>query len=302
MAKLVECALNYSEGRRPEAIAEIAAAAQGVRVLDVASDADHNRTVLTFVGPPAAVEGAVVAVTAAALRLIDMNQHRGAHPRMGAVDVVPLVPLGEATMEDAVALAERIGARLAGELGLPVFLYEEAARRPERRDLADVRQGEFEGLARRLASEEWRPDFGPPRPHPTGGAMAVGARRFLVAFNVNLGTGDLQIAKRIARAVRARSGGLAGVKAIGLSLSEAGRTQVSMNIVDPCTTPLYRVFELVRLEAERYGVAVAGSEIVGLLPLAVLLEAARYYLRLEDLAERQILEVRLWESEVRPDA
>jgi glutamate formiminotransferase len=286
MAKLYECALNFSEGRRPEVIAEIVQAAGPARVLDVAPNADHNRTVLTFVGPAEAVEEA-------ALSVIDMNAHRGAHPRMGAVDVIPLVPLAEATMADAVALARRIGSRLAGELGLPVFLYEEAAARPERRNLADVRRGEFEGLPARLAQEEWRPDFGPPRPHPTGGATAVGARPFLVAFNVNLGTGDLQIARSIARALRARHGGLANVKAIGLALSEPGRTQVSMNLVDPLHTPLYRVFELVRLEAERYGVPVVGSEIVGLVPLAVLLESARYYLRLQSFGDEQVLETRL---------
>lgn len=296
MAKLVECAINLSEGRRPEVIAEIVAAAEGVRVLDVSSNADHNRTVLSLVGAPEAVEAAACAVAAAAVRLIDMNRHHGAHPRMGAVDVIPLVPLAEATMDDAVALARGIGARLAGELGLPVYLYEEAASRPERRNLATVRQGEFEGLAARLASGEWQPDYGPARPHPTAGAVAVGARRFLVAFNVNLGTGDVAIARRIARAVRGRDGGLSTVKAIGLALSEPGRTQVSMNLVDPLSTPLYRVFELVRLEAERYGVPVVGSEIVGLVPLAVLAETARYYLRLSGLSDRQILEARLWEG------
>lgn len=296
-AGLYECALNLSEGRREEVIAEVVAAAQAASVLDVASNSDHNRTVLTFVGAAEAVEEAAIAVTAAALQRIDMNQHRGAHPRMGAVDVIPLVPLAAATMDQAVALARRIGSRLAGEFDLPVYLYEEAALRPERRNLADVRRGEYEGLAARLAGDEWRPDYGPARPHPTGGATAVGARRFLVAFNVNLGTGDLQIARNIARAVRARHGGLANVKAIGLTLSEPGRTQVSMNLVDPASTPLYRAFELVRLEAERYGVPVVGSEIVGLVPLAALVDSARHYLRLHSFADQQVLEARLWESD-----
>ncbi len=298
MRKLFECALNLSEGRRLGVIEEIAAAAGRAsprgRVLDVASNADHNRTVLTFVGPADAVEQAAVAVTALALARINMNEHHGAHPRMGAVDVIPLVPLMDATMDEAVALARRIGARLGQELGLPVFLYEEAATRPERRNLADVRQGEYEGLRERLQSPLWQPDFGPPQPHPTGGAVAVGARRFLVAYNVNLGTGDVRIAKAIARAVRAKDGGLSGVKAIGLALSEPGRTQVSMNVVDPFNTPLYRVFELVRLEAQRYGVPVVGSEIVGLAPLAVLADTVRYYLRLEGFDDGQILEARLW--------
>ncbi len=298
MVKLFECALNFSEGRRSEVIDAVVAAAHGagVRVLDVAANADHNRTVLSFVGAAAEVEAAVRAVTAEALARIDMNAHQGAHPRMGAVDVVPLVPLGEATMDDAVALARRIGARLAGDFALPVFLYEEAATRPERRSLPDVRRGEYEGLAERLAQEEWRPDYGPPQPHPTGGAVAVGARRFLVAYNVNLGTSDLGVAQAIARAVRARSGGLAFVKAIGLELAERGQVQVSMNVVDPFATPLYRVFELVRVEAERYGVPVVGSEVIGLVPLAVLAEVARYYLHLEGFTDAQVLESRLWAS------
>ncbi|HOG46685.1 MAG TPA: glutamate formimidoyltransferase, partial [Anaerolineae bacterium] len=190
-----------------------------------------------------------------------------------------------------------VGARLAGEFALPIFLYEAAATRPERRNLADVRRGEFEGLAARLATEEWRPDCGPVRPHPTGGATAVGARRFLVAYNVNLGTDDLEVAKRIAHAVRARDGGLAAVKALGVALSERRQVQVSMNVVDPFATPLYRAFELVRLEAQRYGVPVVGSEIVGLVPLAVLAEVARYYLRLEGFADGQVLESRLWGPE-----
>jgi glutamate formiminotransferase len=295
MAKLFECALNFSEGRRPEVIDALVAAARGAgaHVLDVAANADHNRTVLTMVGSAEEVEGAAFAVTAEALKRIDMRQHQGAHPRMGAVDVIPLVPLGEATMDDAVALARRLGARLGEELALPVFLYEEAASTPERRNLADVRRGEFEGLARRLAQEGGQPDFGAARPHPSGGAVAVGARRFLVAFNVNLGTADVEVARRVARAVRARSGGLAGIKAIGLELAERRQVQVSMNVVDPFATPLYRVFELVRLEAERYGVPVVGSEIVGLLPLAALAEVARYYLRLEGFADEQVLETRL---------
>jgi glutamate formiminotransferase / 5-formyltetrahydrofolate cyclo-ligase len=304
MARLFECALNFSEGRRQEVIEQIvrAAGAPGVRVLDVAANADHNRTVLSFVGPAEGVEAAAVAVAGACLQLIDMNQHHGAHPRMGAVDVIPLVPLGEATMAEAVGLAERIGSRLGGELGLPVFLYEEAARRPEGRNLADVRRGEWEGLADRMASADWRPDYGPERPHPTGGATAVGARAFLVAYNVNLGTGDVRVAKEIAHAVRARDGGLAGVKALGLALAEPGRVQVSMNVVDPFRTPLYRVLELVRLEAARYGVAVVGSEVVGMLPLAVLLETARYYLQAPGLGEGQVLEARLWGEDERGTA
>jgi glutamate formiminotransferase len=294
MAKLLECALNFSEGQRADVIAALVAAAQGVRVLDVSSDADHNRTVLTFVGAPEAAAEAAFEVSAKAVELIDMNHHRGQHPRMGAVDVIPFVPLGQATMDEAVAAARVVGQRLGQALGIPVFLYEEAATRPERRNLADVRRGEYEGLTQKLSDPDWQPDFGPHQPHPTAGATAVGARIYLVAYNVNLGTLDVDIAKAIARAVRAKTGGLHNVKALGVMLEERELAQVTMNVVDPFRTPLYRVLELVRLEAARYGVPVVGSEIVGLVPFSVIVDAARYYLQLEGFAEDQVLETRLW--------
>lgn len=296
MAKLLECALNFSEGRREDVIQAIVGAAQGVRVLDVSSDKDHNRTVLTFVGSPEAVADAAFRISAKTVELIDMNQHRGAHPRMGAVDVIPFVPLGQASMEEAVEVARRVGQRLGDELGIPVYLYEEAATRPERRNLADVRQGEYEGLAQKLADPKWRPDFGPDRPHPTAGATAVGARIYLVAYNVNLGTSDVHIAQAIACAIRAKTGGLQNVKALGVMLQERNLAQVTMNVVDPFHTPLYRVLEMVRMEAARYGVSVVGSEIVGLVPLTVILETARYYLQLENFRDDQVLEARLWEE------
>lgn len=216
---------------------------------------------------------------------------------MGAVDVIPFVPLGGATMEVAVATARSVGCELGERLGLPVFLYEAAASRPERRNLADVRRGEYEGLSEKMADPAWKPDFGPTRPHPTAGAAAVGARIFLVAYNVNLGTPDVSIARSIARAVRAKTGGLQNVKALGVMLQERNLAQVTMNVVDPFQTPLYRVLELVRLEAARYGVTVVGSEVVGLLPQAVLLESARYYLQLEGFSDDQVLESRLWGQE-----
>jgi glutamate formiminotransferase len=296
MAKLLECALNFSEGRRAHVIDEVVAAATGVSVLDVSSDADHNRAVLTFVGRPEAVAEAAFQVSAKAVQLIDMNHHHGQHPRMGAVDVVPFVPLGQATMEEAVATARAVGQRLGEALDVPVFLYEEAATRSERRNLADVRRGEYEGLAHKLAHPDWQPDFGPSQPHPTAGATAVGARIYLVAYNVNLGTPEIGIAKAIARAVRAKSGGLHNVKALGVMLEERRLAQVTMNVVDPFRTPLYRVLELVRLEAARYGVPVVGSEVVGLVPLSVIVDAARYYLQLEGFGEDQVLETRLWED------
>lgn len=296
MARLLECALNFSEGRREDIIRAIVAAAKGVRVLDVSSDKDHNRTVLTFVGSPEATADAAFQISAKAVALIDMNQHHGAHPRMGAVDVIPFVPLGQTSMEEAIAVARQVGQRIGEELSIPVYLYEEAATRPQRRNLADVRQGEYEGLAQKLANPEWKPDFGPDRPHPTAGATAVGARIYLVAYNVNLGTSDVRIAKAIARALRAKTGGLQNVKALGVMLQERNLAQVTMNIVDPFQTPLYRVLEMVRMEAARYGVPVVGSEIVGLVPLTVILETARYYLQLENFRDDQVLETRLWEE------
>jgi len=296
--KLVECAINFSEGRREAVIREIVASARTSPdvAVDVSSDAAHNRTVLCLIGPLEAVAQAAFAVSVAAVRLIDMNQHRGEHPRFGAVDVIPFVPLGETTMAEAVAAAHALGQRLGEELGLPVYFYEEAARHPARRNLADVRRGEFEGLAEKMRDPAWTPDCGPQQPHPTAGAVAVGARTFLVAYNVNLGTADVAVAKAVARAVRARTGGLANVKALGVLVEKDGRpvAQVTMNLTDPFQTPLYRVFELVRLEAERYGVPVSSSEIVGLVPLEVLLDAARYYLRLDGFAPEQVLETRLW--------
>ena len=297
MAKLLECALNFSEGRREGVIDAIVAAAQGVRVLGVSSDKDHNRTVLTFVGAPEVVAEATFHVSAKAVELIDMNQHRGAHPRMGAVDVIPFVPLGAANMEEAIVTAHQVGRRLGEELGIPVYLYEEAATRAERRNLADIRKGEYEGLLQKLADPQWKPDFGPNRPHPTAGATAVGARIYLVAYNVNLGTSEIGLARTIARAVRARTGGLHNVKALGVMLKERTLAQVSMNVVDPFQTPLYRVLELVRLEAARYGVPIVGSEIVGLVPLSVILETVRYYLQLEGFRDDQVLEARLWKEE-----
>ncbi len=297
MAKLLECALNFSEGRREDVIQAIVAAAEGVRVLDVSSDKDHNRTVVTFVGSPETAPAAAVRITAKAVELIDMNVHRGAHPRMGAVDVIPFVPLGQATMDEAIAAARQVGRRLGEELGVPVYLYESAATRPERRNLADVRQGEYEGLPQKMAGPDWAPDFGPRQPHPTAGATAVGARIYLLAYNVNLGTPDVEIAKAIARSVRAKTGGLQNVKALGVMLHDRNQAQVTMNVVDPFRTPVYRVLELVRLEAARYGVPVVGTEIIGLVPLTLLLEAARYYLQLESFRDDQVLETRLFGGE-----
>lgn len=295
---IIECVPNFSEGRRPEVVEAIAGAiaAQGVTLLSVSSDADHNRTVITFVGGPEAVVRAAVRGAEVAQRLIDLNQHRGNHPRMGAVDVIPFIPIAGCDMKECVALARQVGERLGSELSIPVFLYEAAATRPDRRNLADVRRGEFEGLRDRIGTDPDRvPDFGPNAIHPTAGCTAVGARMPLIAYNVNLGTSDLDIAKKIAKAVRGSSGGLVGCKALGIPLAERNQVQVSMNMVNYRDTPLHRAFELIRVEAERYGVPVVGSEIVGLVPLDALVGVARHYLRLEGFQSDQVLEKRLME-------
>ena len=293
---LVECIPNFSEGRRRDVVEAIAAAVQGVDgviFLDSSMDPDHNRSVLTFAGPPSAVKLAAYRAIEEAARLINMEEHRGEHPRIGAADVVPFVPLCGVTMGECVALARSLGGEVSSSLGIPVYLYEEAALVPERRDLAWVRRGGYERLKREICNPERRPDFGEPRLHPTAGAVAIGARRSLVAFNINLGTDDLEIAKKIASAVRARSGGLAFVKALGVKLASKGNVQVTMNLTDYTKTPIHRAFELVRMEAEHYGVRVIGSEIIGLVPLQALLDVAGYYLRLDGLGLDNVLEARL---------
>jgi glutamate formiminotransferase len=296
--KLVECVPNFSEGRRPEVLVAAMAAVEGVRLLDREMDPDHNRAVVTIVGEPEAVlEGAFRGV-AKARDLIDLRTHKGEHPRMGATDVVPFVPVAGVTMDDCAELARRLGRRVGDELGIPVFLYEAAATRPERENLADVRKGQFEGLALEIGTNPARdPDFGPRKIHPSAGALAVGARQFLVAYNINLGTADLSIAKAIAKAIRHANGGLRYVKAMGFELQDRGIVQVSINMVDFRGTPLFRVFEMVKSEAERYGVPVVGSEIVGLVPADALIDCAQFYLRLENFKRGQVLENRLSESE-----
>jgi glutamate formiminotransferase len=296
MKRTIECVPNFSEGRRREIIDQIVgalASVEGARVLDVQSDADHNRSVVTMVGEPGAVEEAAFRGIERAARLIDMDQHQGAHPRMGAADVVPFVPIVGVTMAECVEMARRLGERVGRELSVPVYLYEEAATRPERRNLADVRRGEYEGLKVEIESHADRaPDFGPARMGKAG-ATAIGARPPLVAFNVYLNTDDVATAKAIARAVRHSSGGLRYVKALGLQVE--GRAQVSMNLTDYGQTPIYRVVEMIRSEATRYGVTIASSEIVGLVPNEALLDAARFYLQLDSFSSDQILENRLAE-------
>jgi len=296
MQQIVECVPNFSEGQREEVIQQIAEAIRsvpGVRLLDVESDADHNRSVVTFVGEPEAVLQGAFQGMAQAAGLIDMNQHQGGHPRMGATDVVPFVPVRGVTMEDCAALARRLGEQVSRELGIPVYLYEEAATRPDRRNLADVRKGEYEGLREAIKTDpDRKPDFGPAEMGPAG-ATAIGARPPLIAFNVYLNTGDVEIARAIARAVRHSSGGLRYVKALGLLVE--GQAQVSMNLTNYQRTPVARVVEMIRREAARYGVSVARSEVVGLLPAEALYDAAAYYLQLSGFSPAQVLEDRLAE-------
>ncbi len=296
MKRVVECVPNFSEGRRKDVISQIVgalASVEGVRVLDVQSDADHNRSVVTMVGEPEEVEEAAFRGIERAARLIDMDQHQGEHPRMGATDVVPFVPIAGVTMADCVEMACRLGERVGRELSIPVYLYEEAAARPERRNLADVRRGEYEGLKAEIESHANRaPDFGPASVGKAG-ATAIGARPPLVAFNVYLNTDDVEIAKAIARAVRHSNGGLHYVKALGLLVE--GRAQVSMNLTNYRQTPIHRVVEMIRREAVRYGVAIVSGEVVGLIPNEALVDAARFYLQLDGFSPDQILENRLAE-------
>lgn len=297
MKSLIECIPNVSEGRREEVLTRLAEAAvragKGVLLLDRTSDKDHNRSVFTFLGEGPALLDAMTGLVEAALSAIDLRTHQGAHPRVGAVDVVPFVPIRGATSADCVELARELGRRLADRFALPVYLYEDAATSPERQNLANIRKGEFEGLAKRMTEPAWAPDFGPKAPHPTGGATVVGARTPLIAYNINLGTADLAVADRIARAIRHLSGGYRFVKAMGVKLEARGQVQVSINMTNHEKTPLHRVFETVRSEAERHGVPVVGSEIVGLIPEAALLAAASHYLRLEADPGPQVLENKL---------
>jgi glutamate formiminotransferase / 5-formyltetrahydrofolate cyclo-ligase len=300
MPRLIECVPNLSEGRRPEVVQEAVAALRavpGLRVLDVQSDPDHNRSVLTLAGDEAALRTGIPELFAVALRRIDLRSHQGEHPRLGAVDVVPFVPIEGAAMADCVALAREVGEAVARRFELPIFLYEDAATAPHRRNLEDVRRGQFEGLAEKMRDPQWSPDFGPAIPHPSAGAAVVGARMPLIAYNINLGTPDLEVARRIAKAIRHSSGGYRFVKAMGVLLQERNLAQVSINMTDFKKTPLFRVFETVQAEAARHGVSVVGSEIVGLVPAEALVDAADHFLRLERFDPTQVLERRIRESE-----
>ncbi|MHB8107243.1 MAG: glutamate formimidoyltransferase [Candidatus Cryosericum sp.] len=297
MKQVMECVPNISEGRDTDKIKSIAGVVErpGAKLLDLSSDPNHNRTVITFAGEPQAVAEAAFDVARAAVATIDLTHHTGEHPRMGAVDVIPFIPVGGITMAECSKIAEQVGGRIGQELDVPVYLYAESARVPERCKLPTIRAGEFEGFVEKIKDPAWQPDFGPAKRHPTAGCVAVGARNFLIAFNIDLATSDLAIAKRIAKGIRESSGGLMNVQAKGIFLEDEQRAQVSMNILNFATTPLYRVFELVRMEAARYGVGIINSELIGLAPAQAFMDVASYYLQLPGLSRDALVETRIYE-------
>jgi len=297
--RLLECVPNISEGRDENRIALIREEVKrhkGVKPLDVSSDKDHHRSVLTFIGEPEAVKDAALSIALKAIELIDMRNHHGAHPRLGAVDVVPFVPIQGVTMEEAVQVAREFGKEL-GRKGVPVFYYEEAATSPQRKDLPSIRKGEYEGLKDKLNDPDWKPDEGPNLFNPKSGATVVGARLPLVAYNVDLKTEDLNIAKEIAKKVRFKDGGFPHVRAMGIDLKEKRMVQVSMNLTNYRVTGIPKVFEFIREEALKKGVEIAASEIVGLIPLGVLEGIAQHYLKYPQFSIRQVIEQRILEFE-----
>ena len=299
MNKIIECVPNFSEGRDLQKIDQIISpfrGKQGVKLLDYSNDEDHNRLVVTVVGEPEPLRDAVLEAIGIAVKLIDLNHHTGQHPRMGAVDVVPFIPIKNVTMEEAIALSKEVGAEVGRRYNLPVFLYEKSASAPHRENLAAVRKGEFEGMAEKIKLPEWQPDFGPTERHATAGTVAIGARMPLVAYNINLNTPNLDIAHDIAKKIRFIGGGLRYCKAMGVELKDRGITQVSINMTDYTRTALYRAFELTRVEARRYGVSIVGSEIIGLVPMEALIDTASYYLGLENFSMQQVLEARIMEE------
>ena len=290
---IMECVPNFSEGRdlaKVEKIVDAFRGKEGVKLLDYSSDKDHNRTVVTVIGEIEPLGDAVIEAIGIAAQIIDLNHHQGEHPRMGAADVVPFIPIKNCTVQEADALAKRVGKEVADRFHVPSFLYEKSATAPHRENLAAIRKGQFEGMFEKMKQPEWKPDFGPDAPHPTAGVFAVCARMPLVAFNVNLDTPNLQIAKDIAARVRHSSGGYAFIKALGVMLEERHIAQVSMNLTDYTHTAVYRAYEAVKMEARRYGVNVVGTEIIGMVPMAALIDCAEYYLQVENFSMKQVLE------------
>ncbi|MEG1254708.1 glutamate formimidoyltransferase [Clostridium sp.] len=298
MGRIVECIPNFSEGRdkdKIEAIVNVFRGVSGVKLLDYSSDEDHNRTVVTVVGEPEALENAIINMAEKVYETIDMSVHTGGHPRMGALDVVPFVPIDGVSMDECVEIASRVGKVIGERFNIPVYLYEKAASAPHRENLATVRKGQYEGFFEKIKEDKWSPDFGPSEVNVKGGCVAISARQPLVAFNVNLGTDDVKIADTIAKTVRHLGGGLRFVKAMGVKLEDRNIAQVSMNLVNYEKTAVYRAFEMIKMEAKRYGVPVIGSEVIGLVPMAALINSAEYYLQIENFSMDQILERRVSE-------
>ena len=299
MNQIIECVPNFSEGRdlqKIEKIVDCFRGKPGVKLLDYSNDENHTRCVVTVVGEREPLKAAVLEAVGRAVELIDLTKHEGQHPRMGAVDVIPFIPIRNASMEDCIELSKEVGKEIGERYNFPVFLYEKSATAPHRENLAKIRKGEFEGMAEKIHEPEWHPDFGPEERHPTAGTVAVGARMPLVAFNINLNTDRLDIATAIGKKIRHINGGFRFVKAMGVDLADRGIVQVSINMTDFTRTALYRVFETVKFEAMRWGVTIAGSEIIGLVPMAALVDTAEYYLGLEDFSMAQVLESRIMEE------
>ena len=296
MKQIIECVPNYSEGRdkeKMEKILDCFRGKEGVKLLDYSNDINHNRMVVTLVGEYEPLKDAVLESVGKAVELIDLTKHEGQHPRMGAVDVIPFIPIRNASMEECIALSKEVGEEIAKRYNFPVFLYEKSASAPHRENLAAIRKGEFEGMEEKIHQPDWQPDFGPSERHATAGTVAVGARMPLVAYNINLNTNNLDIASSIAKKIRHINGGFRFVKAMGVNLEDRGIVQVSINMTDFTRTALYRVFETVKFEAQRWGVTIAGSEIVGLVPMAAIVDTAEYYLGLENFSIDQVLESKL---------
>ena len=296
MDKILECVPNFSEGRdldKVEKIVDCFRGKEGVKLLDYSSDKDHNRSVVTVIGEPEALRDAVVESVVKAVELIDLTKHSGQHPRMGAVDVIPFIPIKGITLKEADAIANEVAKLASEKCGQPFILYEKSATAPNRENLASIRKGEFEGMAEKMKSPEWQSDYGPKTVHPTGGVTAIGARMPLVAYNIKLDTNRLEIADKIAKQIRQISGGFRYCKAMGVELKDRGIVEVSMNLTDYSKTAIYRVFETVKMECKRYGVNVLGSEIVGLVPMQALIDCSEYYLGIENFTIDQVLESRL---------
>ncbi len=298
MDQILECVPNYSEGRDLQIVEQLVAPFRGrpgVKLLDYSSDPDHNRSVATVVGEPEKLRDAVIDSIGEAVRLIDLNQHKGQHLRMGCIDVVPFIPLRGCTMETADSIAKQVASTASERFGQPFFLYEYSASAAHRQNLADIRRDEFEGMADKMKSPDWRPDYGPATIHPTGGVTAIGARQPLIAYNIYLNTPDVEIATAIAKRVRHSTGGLRCVKALGVYIEQRGLAQVTMNLTDFRQTAIYQAFEMVKMEARRYGVAIVSSELIGLMPMEALAQSAAYYLQLENFSMDMVLEHRMME-------